>query len=195
MNIAQIYEKWANLPQNARFTGSVQTARLVRKHFLSHIGTKKGDEMSSSVVEQWLNATKADGANRIKLKSLLYSTLKYGASLNECHLPDWSLGLTPVERRSEQPQRAKTRKEHDQEDEKRYKRGRKRTGCIYSEITNHGRSTIARGIRGCNTVIYTSRWVGEICVNYKRYRFRSTNYDNVRWWLSQMCARFSDYTD
>lgn len=106
MNIAQIYEKWANLPQNARFTGSVQTARLVRKHFLPHIGTKMGDDMSSSAVEQWLDATKADGANRIKLKSLLYSTLKYGASLNECHLPVWSLGLTPVERRGEQPESA-----------------------------------------------------------------------------------------
>lgn len=195
MNIAQIYEKWANLPQNAPFTGSVQTARLVRKHFLPHIGTKMGDDMTPSAVEQWLDATKADGANRIKLKSLLYSTLKYGASLNECHLPDWDLGLKPVEWRGEQPHRAKTRKEHDQEEAGRNRRGRKRTGCIYSEITNKGRSTIARGVRGCNTVIYTSRWVGEICVNYKCYRFRSTNRDNVEWWLSQMCARFSDYTD
>lgn len=34
-----------------------------------------------------------------------------------------------------------------------------RTGTIYSEITNKGRSTVARGVRGTNKQIYTSRWV------------------------------------
>ena len=38
-----------------------------------------------------------------------------------------------------------------------------------------------------------SRWVAEIMVNRKRYRFRSTNYDNVRWWLNTMIEKYSDY--
>ena len=29
--------------------------------------------------------------------------------------------------------------------------------------------------------------------NRKRYRFRSTSYDNVRWWLNTMIEKYSDY--
>lgn len=68
-----------------------------------------------------------------------------------------------------------------------------RTGTIYSEITNKGRSTVARGVRGTNKQIYTSRWVGEIVVNYKRYRFRSTNFDNVRHWVDMMVEKYPTY--
>ena len=65
----------------------------------------------------------------------------------------------------------------------------KRKGCIYSEITNAGSSTLGRGVRGTNKRIMKSRWVAEIMVNRKRYRFRSTNYDNVRWWLNTMIEK------
>lgn len=68
-----------------------------------------------------------------------------------------------------------------------------RTGTIYSEITNKGRSTVARRVRGTNKQIYTSRWVGEIVVNYKRYRFRSTNFDNVRHWVDMMVEKYPVY--
>ena len=67
----------------------------------------------------------------------------------------------------------------------------KRKGCIYSEITNAGSSTLGRGVRGTNKRIMKSRWVGEIMVHRKRYRFRSTNYDNVRWWLNTMIEKYS----
>lgn len=69
----------------------------------------------------------------------------------------------------------------------------RRKGCIYSEITNAGSSTLGRGVRGTNKRIMKSRWVAEIMVNRKRYRFRSTNYDNVRWWLNTMIEKYSDY--
>ncbi len=62
----------------------------------------------------------------------------------------------------------------------------RRKGCIYSEITNTGRSTIGHFVRGTNKRIMKSRWVGEMVVNGKRYRFRSTNRDNVIWWINMM---------
>lgn len=66
--------------------------------------------------------------------------------------------------------------------------GTKRKGCIYSEFTNKGR-TSTRYVRGCKPV-RCFRWVGEIQVDRKRYRFRSTNYGNVRFWLDTMIAHY-----
>lgn len=68
----------------------------------------------------------------------------------------------------------------------------KRKGCIYSEITNAGRSTLGHFVRGTNKRIMKSRWVGEMRVNGKRYRFRSTNRDNVEWWLKMMREKHGD---
>lgn len=66
----------------------------------------------------------------------------------------------------------------------------KRTGTIYSEITNAGASTLGRRFRGTNRNIYKSRWVGEINIDRKRYRFRSTSYENVRWWVEMMVQKY-----
>lgn len=66
----------------------------------------------------------------------------------------------------------------------------KRTGCLYSEFTNKGRSS-ARYRRGCKP-IYCFRWVGEMTVMGKRYRCRSTNYNNVRAWLEDMRNKYGD---
>lgn len=40
--------------------------------------------------------------------------------------------------------------------------------------------------------IYCFRWVGEIQINNKRYRKRSTNLNNVEFWLETMRARYAD---
>ena len=69
----------------------------------------------------------------------------------------------------------------------------KRTGCIYSEFTNKGRRSM-RFARGSNKPVYSSRWVGEIVINRKRYRFRSTNYKNVEAWVQRM-AKFGEFCD
>lgn len=53
-----------------------------------------------------------------------------------------------------------------------------RTGCIYSEWQNNCGRGVARAGR--------LRWVGEIHIRGKRYRFRSTNYANVAGWLQKM---------
>lgn len=67
--------------------------------------------------------------------------------------------------------------------------GRKRRrGCIYSEMTNKGRRSM-RFVRGAKPV-YCFRWVGEIVVYGKRYRFRSTNYANVMFWLDCMVSKY-----
>lgn len=70
-----------------------------------------------------------------------------------------------------------------------------RTGTIYSEITTDSH----RKGRGCGALtnvgfgkIYSKfRWVAEIRYHGKRYRFRSTNYNNVRLWLDDMCRKFN----
>lgn len=72
----------------------------------------------------------------------------------------------------------------------------RRTGCIYSEMTTDG----YRKGRGCGELtnygygrVYSKfRWVAEIVYHRKRYRFRSTNYNNVRAWLDDMVERFND---
>lgn len=61
---------------------------------------------------------------------------------------------------------------------------RQRKGCIYSEFTNKGRRSV-RYFKGCAPV-YCFRWVGEICIRRKRYRFRSTSRHNVEMWLADM---------
>ncbi|MDE7440913.1 MAG: hypothetical protein K2M69_01950 [Muribaculaceae bacterium] len=64
---------------------------------------------------------------------------------------------------------------------------RERTGTIYSEMTNKGRSSV-RYKRGCEP-IYCFRWVGEITINGKRYRCRSANRANVEAWLDSMLQK------
>ena len=70
---------------------------------------------------------------------------------------------------------------------------RKRTGTIYFETTNKGRSSRRIGPRGVGGIVYTSRWVGEIMVNGRRYRKRSTNLDNVKFWLENMVSLYPYY--
>lgn len=66
----------------------------------------------------------------------------------------------------------------------------KRKGCIYSEFTNKGNHSL-RYVRGSKPVI-CARWVAEIQVHGKRYRFRSTNLMNVRMWLDDMVSKYGD---
>ena len=74
----------------------------------------------------------------------------------------------------------------------------KRTGCIYQEIQRNighgsGEFSAIRHVRGVGAVTGGRlRWVGEIQYNRKRYRFRSTNFENVRSWLEMMSNRLSD---
>lgn len=67
---------------------------------------------------------------------------------------------------------------------------KKRHGYIYSEMTNHGRCS-TKLVKGAPPV-YCFRWVGEIMVNGKRFRFRSTNRDNVEAWLEDMRRKYAD---
>lgn len=64
----------------------------------------------------------------------------------------------------------------------------KRHGTIYSEMTNKGRCS-TKYVKGAPPV-YCFRWVAEITVYGKRYRFRSTNYDNVRAGLNDMVEKY-----
>ena len=81
-----------------------------------------------------------------------------------------------------------------------YSRGARRTGTIYQEIQRNvkGREQRGRGsagyvMRGVGFVkSQRIRWVGEITANYKRYRFRSTDYQSVVSWLSMMRNRLAD---
>lgn len=68
-----------------------------------------------------------------------------------------------------------------------------RTGCIYSEQNNPG---LRRGRGGSELHVYGTpskrlRWVAEIVYHGHRYRFRSTNYNNVRRWLDDMVNKFN----
>lgn len=81
-----------------------------------------------------------------------------------------------------------------------YSRGARRTGTIYQEIQRNvkGREQNGRGaaghvVRGVGFVKQQRiRWVGEITANYKRYRFRSTDYQSVVSLLSMMRNRLAD---
>ena len=75
-----------------------------------------------------------------------------------------------------------------------------RKGCIYSEIQRNykgreqrGRGSAGHFVKGVGFVASERRrWVGEICVHYKRYRFRSTSLISVQAWLREMIAKYSD---
>lgn len=81
-----------------------------------------------------------------------------------------------------------------------HSRGARRTGTIYQEIQRNvkGREQRGRGssghvMRGVGFVkSQRIRWVGEITANYKRYRFRSTDYQSVVSWLSMMQNRLAE---
>ena len=81
-----------------------------------------------------------------------------------------------------------------------YLRGARRTGTIYQEIQRNvkgreqkGRGSAGRVFRGVGFVKQQRiRWVGEITANYKRYRFRSTDYKSVVSWLSMMQNRLAE---
>ncbi len=75
----------------------------------------------------------------------------------------------------------------------------KRAGCLYQEIQRNlgkGRSSELSGNRCVRGVgfVRTSRyrWVAEIEYYGKRFRFRTTNFDNARRWLEMMSERLSD---
>lgn len=63
----------------------------------------------------------------------------------------------------------------------------KRTGCLYSEMTNKGRCS-TKYVRGAKP-IYCFRYVAEISIHGKRHRFRSTNWGNYRAWLDDMIVK------
>lgn len=65
-----------------------------------------------------------------------------------------------------------------------------RTGYVYSEMTNKGRSS-TKLVRGSKP-IYCFRWVAELTVDGKRYRKRSAQKNDVLFWLENMLNRFSD---
>lgn len=63
-----------------------------------------------------------------------------------------------------------------------------RTGTIYSEMTNKGRSSV-RYVRGSKP-IYCFNWVAEIQIDCKRYRKRSKSRAVVERWLEEMKVRY-----
>ena len=76
----------------------------------------------------------------------------------------------------------------------------RRKGCIYEEEQRNykgrvqsGRGTQGRLVKGVGWVSHTRRrWVAEISYHGKRFRFRSTDFNNVRSWLNAMSDRYSD---
>lgn len=76
----------------------------------------------------------------------------------------------------------------------------RRRRCIYEEEQRNykgraqsGRGTQGRLVKGVGWVSQTRRrWVAEISYHGKRFRFRSTDFDNVRSWLNAMSDRYSD---
>lgn len=76
----------------------------------------------------------------------------------------------------------------------------RRRGCIYEEEQRNykgraqsGRGTQGRIVKGVGWVSQTRRrWVAEISYHGKRFRFRSTDFNNVRSWLNAMSDRYSD---
>ena len=76
----------------------------------------------------------------------------------------------------------------------------RRRGRIYEEEQRNykgraqsGRGTQGRLVKGVGLVSQTrSRWVAEISYHGKRFRFRSTDFNNVRSWLNAMSDRYSD---
>ena len=76
----------------------------------------------------------------------------------------------------------------------------RRRWCIYEDEQHNyngraqsGRGTQGRLVKGVGWVSQTRRrWVAEISYHGKRFRFRSTDFDNVRSWLNSMSDRYSD---
>lgn len=76
----------------------------------------------------------------------------------------------------------------------------RRKGCIYEEEQRNykgraqsGRGTQGRLMKGVGWVSQTRRrWVAEISYHGKRFRFRSTDFNNVSSWLNAMSDRYSD---
>lgn len=76
----------------------------------------------------------------------------------------------------------------------------RRRWCIYEEEQRNykgraqsGRGTQGRLMKGVGWVSHKRRrWVAEISYHGKRFRFRSTDFDNVRIWLNAMSDRYSD---
>lgn len=76
----------------------------------------------------------------------------------------------------------------------------RRRWCIYEEEQRNykwraqsGRGTQGRLMKGVGWVSQTRRrWVAEISYHGKRFRFRSTDFNNVRSWLNAMSDRYSD---
>ena len=77
----------------------------------------------------------------------------------------------------------------------------RRKGCIYQEEQrSFGKG--CRNSQGLSSIHFVKgvgcvrsprlRWVGEISYYRKRFRFRSTNYNNVVAWLRMMQYKFSD---
>lgn len=66
---------------------------------------------------------------------------------------------------------------------------KKRSGFIYSEMTNKGRCS-TKFTRGAKP-IYCFNWVGEISVHGKRYRKRSKSRQVVQFWLENMVNRYA----
>lgn len=63
-----------------------------------------------------------------------------------------------------------------------------RTGTIYSEMTNKGRSSV-RYVQGCKP-IYCFNWVAEIQINGHRFRKRSKSRGVVERWLEEIKVRY-----
>ena len=63
---------------------------------------------------------------------------------------------------------------------------RYRTGYIHEEYSP---KYYRRGVGVC----WRTRYVGVIHVMGKRYRMRSTNYNNVRAWLNDMLEKYPTY--
>lgn len=76
----------------------------------------------------------------------------------------------------------------------------RRRGCIYEEEQRNykgraqsGRGTQGRLVKGVGWVSQKRRrLVAEISYHGKRFRFRSTDFNNVRSWLNAMSDRYSD---
>ena len=81
-----------------------------------------------------------------------------------------------------------------------HSRGVNRTGTIYQEIQRNVKGREQRGCGSAGRVVrgvgfvkqQRIRWVGEITANYKRYRFRSTDYQSVVSWLAMMRNRLAE---
>lgn len=66
----------------------------------------------------------------------------------------------------------------------------KRTGTIYSEMTNKGRCS-TKLVKGAKP-IYCFNWVGEIRINGERYRKRHKNKRVIEFWIETMINQYGE---